>query len=143
MLSKDLGELKVIILMFGIIPFFVTSMLSNIKAINPQYYDLCRTLKFNEWETLWEVVIVGKIDQALEVIRQNFAMAWLMITMVEGLDMSGGGIGTQLIKSNRVMHLSEIFAVQLVILGLGIGFDYLLTYLRVWLFPYVKLEQSK
>lgn len=142
-LSKDLSDLKIILLMFGIIPFFVTSMINNINSINPQYYDLCKTLKFNKWETLWEVVIVGKIDQAIEVIRQNFAMAWLMITMVEGLDMSAGGVGTVLIKSNRVMHLSEIFAVQFIILILGIGFDYFLSYLRTWLFPYVKLEQSK
>jgi sulfonate transport system permease protein len=75
----------------------------------------------------------------LEILRQNFAIAWLMITLVEGLSMSEGGIGTLLIKYNKYNDLSHVIAIQGVIFLIGIGFDYLLGGLRRWLFPYVKL----
>jgi len=143
LLTQNGGQLKISLLVFGIVPFFVTSLLSIIENINRQEYDLCRTLRMNSWQTLWEVVIVGRFDQVFEVMRQNFAIAWMMITMVEGLSMSEGGLGTLLIKANKFIDLGGVMAILLVIFVLGIFFDFLLGTLRHWLFPYTKLETAK
>ncbi|MBC7451200.1 MAG: nitrate ABC transporter permease, partial [Cytophagales bacterium] len=89
------------------------------------------------------VVIIGRLDQVFEVMRQNFAIAWMMITMVEGLSMSEGGLGTMLIKSNKYIDLGTVFSILIIIFLLGIFFDFLLGQLRYWLFPYTKLEKSK
>ena len=97
----------------------------------------------NNWQTLLEVVIIGRLDQVFEVMRQNFAIAWMMITMVEGLSMSEGGLGTMLIKSNKYIDLSTVFGILVIIFGLGILFDYLLKNMRYWLFPYAKLQIRK
>ena len=142
LLTKDGSELKLSLLVFGIVPFFVTSFLSVIVRINPQEYDLCKTLGYNNWQTLYEVIIVGKADQVFEILRQNFAISWLMITMVEGLSMSEGGIGTLLIKYNKYNDLTNVLALQLVIFIIGLCFDYLLGALRHWLFPYSKLKTA-
>lgn len=136
-ISKDGHELKIDILLFGIVPFFVTSMLFIIKDIQKEY-ELCITLRMNKWRTLYEIVILGKLDQLFEVMRQNFAIAWLMITMVEGLAMSEGGIGTSLIKAAKYLDMSKVFALLLVILLIGIIFDYLLSKTRTWLFSYAR-----
>jgi ABC-type nitrate/sulfonate/bicarbonate transport system permease component len=143
LLTSDGHQLKLSLLIFGIVPFFVTSFLSIVDAINTQEYDLCKTLRMNNWQTLWEVVIIGRLDQVLEVMRQNFAIAWMMITMVEGLSMSEGGLGTMLIKSNKYIDLSTVFAILVIIFGLGIFFDYMLAQIRFWLFPYTKLQIRK
>ena len=142
LLTKDGSELKLSLLVFGIVPFFVTSFLSVIVRIDPQEYDLCKTLGYNNWQTLYEVIIVGKADQVFEILRQNFAISWLMITMVEGLSMSEGGIGTLLIKYNKYNDLTNVLALQLVIFIIGLCFDYLLGVLRHWLFPYSKLKTA-
>jgi NitT/TauT family transport system permease protein len=139
LLTKDGSQLKLSLLIFGIVPFFTTSFLSVILHINKQEYELCQTLGYNRWQTLYEVVIVGKADQVFEIVRQNFAIAWMMITMVEGLSMSEGGIGALLIKYNKYNDLTNVLALQGVIFGLGLCFDYLLGTLRKWLFPYTKL----
>jgi len=141
LLTQDGHQLKLSLLIFGIVPFFVTSLLSIIDSINVQEYELCKTLRMNNWQTLLEVVIVGRLDQVFEVMRQNFAIAWMMITMVEGLSMSEGGLGTMLIKSNKYIDLSTVFAILVIIFGLGIFFDYLLKQMRLWLFPYTKIEK--
>jgi NitT/TauT family transport system permease protein len=140
LLTTDGSQLKLSLLVFGIVPFFVTSFLSVIVHINRQEYELCKTLGYNKWETLYEVIIIGKADQVLEILRQNFAIAWLMITLVEGLSMSEGGIGTLLIKYNKYNDLTNVLALQLVIFFIGLGFDYLLGSLKKWLFPYTKLQ---
>ena len=141
LLTKDGSQLKLSLLVFGIVPFFITSFLSVISNIHRQEYDLCKTLGYTRWQTLYEVVIVGKADQVLEILRQNFAIAWLMITLVEGLSMSEGGIGTLLIKYNKYNDLPHVMAIQAIIFLIGIGFDYLLGGLRRWLFPYTKLAR--
>jgi ABC-type nitrate/sulfonate/bicarbonate transport system permease component len=138
--THDGHQLKISLLIFGIVPFFVTSFLSVIAAINTQEYELCKTLRMSNWRTLLEVVIIGKLDQVLEVLRQNFAIAWMMITMVEGLSMSEGGLGTMLIKSSKYINMANVFAVLLIIFLIGVLFDYLLGKARHWLFPYTKIN---
>ena len=86
---------------------------------------------------------MGRLDQVVEVMRQNFAIAWMMITMVEGLSMSEGGLGTLLIKSNKYIDLSTVFGILVIIFAMGILFDYLLKNIRYWLFPYAKLHIRK
>jgi ABC-type nitrate/sulfonate/bicarbonate transport system permease component len=140
LLTSDGSQLKLSLLLFGIVPFFVTSLLSVIDCIDKQEFELCATLGMNKWRTLWEVIIVGRLDQVFEVMRQNFAIAWMMITMVEGLSMSEGGLGTMLIKSNKYIDLSTVFAILLIIFLIGVFFDYILGALRFWLFPYTKIQ---
>ena len=142
LLTQDGSQLKLSLLVFGIVPFFVTSFMSVLNSINKQEYELCKTLGYNSWEALYEVVIIGKADQVFEILRQNFAIAWLMITLVEGLSMSEGGVGTLLIKYNKYNDLTHVLALQLVIFVIGISFDYLLGNLRRWLFPYSKLQTN-
>lgn len=138
MISHNLSELKMYLLMFGIIPFFVTSFLSIVSSTPPEERWKGYVNKSGRWGTLWEVIIVGKLDMLFEVMRQNFAISWMMITMVEGFAMSEGGIGTLLIKSNKYLDLSPVFAMLVVVLVLGLVFDYTLSKLRLVLFPYLK-----
>ena len=139
LLTKDGNQLKLSLLVFGIVPFFVTSFLSVIINIDKQEYELCKTLGYSNWQTLYEVIVIGKADQVFEILRQNFAISWLMITLVEGLNMSEGGIGTLLIKYNKYNDLTHVLALQAVIFLIGILFDYLLGAIRHWLFPHTKL----
>lgn len=143
LLTQDGSQLKLSLLIFGIVPFFVTTFLSVIVTTDNQQFEICKTLGYNNWETLYEVIIVGKADQVLEIIRQNFAIAWLMITMVEGLSMSEGGVGTMLIKYNKYNDLTNVLALQLVIFIIGLCFDFILGNLKFWLFPYSKLQVQK
>jgi len=129
-------QLKVSLLIFGIVPFFVTSLLAEFESINLQEFELCTTLRMNSWKTWLEVVVRGRLDQVFEVMRQNFAIAWLMITSVEGLSMSEGGLGVMLIKANKYVQLEAVFGTLVIIFILGVLFDYILGKMRQWLFPY-------
>jgi NitT/TauT family transport system permease protein len=142
LLTQNGSQLKLSLLIFGIVPFFVTSFMAVILSTDKQQYELCKTLGYNNWETLYEVIIVGKADEVFEILRQNFAISWLMITLVEGLSMSEGGVGTLLIKYNKYNDITNVIALQLVIFSIGLCFDFLLGSMKHWLLPYSKYEKE-
>lgn len=135
---KEAASIKMAVLLFGIVPFLTTSMLSVVASIPKEEIDLCTTLRMSPWRTLLEVVILGRRDAALDVVRQNFAIAFTMITTVEGISMAAGGLGTMLIRSNKNLDMATIFSVLLSALLFGVLADYLLRVARNFFFPYVK-----
>jgi NitT/TauT family transport system permease protein len=126
------------LLIFGIVPYFVTSFLSVVNNIPQQEIDKSYVNRRTSFETLYEVVIKGKLDLLFEVMRQNFAISWMMITTVEAYDMSGGGIGVMLLKSNKHLDLGPVFAMLFIVLMTGMLFDYGLGKLRYILFEYLQ-----
>jgi NitT/TauT family transport system permease protein len=140
LLTANGHQLKIALLVFGITVFFVTAMVEIIRAIPKYEFHHARTLRMNEWQVVWEVIILGRFDQVFEVIRQNFAISWMMLTMVEGISRSEGGIGTLLLNQNKHFHLDAVFAIQLVILLMGIGLDYGIGLLKKLFCPYANLQ---
>jgi NitT/TauT family transport system permease protein len=128
------------LMVFGISVFMITAFVAMINAIPKDEFNHARTLRMSEWETVWEVVILGRIDHVFEIIRQNFAIAWMMLTMVEGISRSEGGIGTMLLNQSKHLHLDAVFAIQIVILLVGIFMDYLIGVFKNILCPYAKLN---
>lgn len=141
-LFKESSIIKSSLLVFSIVPFFVASALSLIGSIDPQELELCKTLNMNPWETLYEVVIRGKLDQVLEIIRQNIGVSFMMLTFVESLS-DEGGIGMMMVKQNRSPDgLSSIIAILIFLAIFGSLLDSLLISLRKYLFPYVNTKSK-
>jgi len=86
---------------------------------------------------------LGRLDLVVEVIRQNFAISWMMLTLVEGIVRAEGGIGVLLLNNNKLLRLADVFAIQFVILLMGIFLDYAIGLARQLLFPYSKLTLEK
>ena len=132
-------SLKVTLLVFGITVFFVTNMVGVVQAVTRNELNHARTLRMSEWEVVWEVIILGKFDQVFDVIRQNFAIAWALLTLVEGISRAEGGVGTMLLNQNKHFHIDAVFAIQLVILLVGIALDYGIGFLKKLFCPYATL----
>lgn len=135
-------SLQVAMLTFGVTVFYVTSMLSVVHSVPPVELDHARTLRMKPWRIVWEVVVRGTLDQALDVLRQNAAMGWMMLTMVEGLVRSEGGVGVMLIDQNRRLNLAGVFAIQASILAVGMLQDFVISQVRAMLCPYSVLKEG-
>jgi NitT/TauT family transport system permease protein len=132
-------ELKLSLLVFSVSVFFLTSMADVLNSIPREQFDLARVMHMNEWRVTWEVVVLGQFDKAFDVIRSNAAMSFMMLTMVEGIVRSEGGVGTVLMDQNHHFRLSAVFAIQITILLLGIGQDYAIGMLKRMVCPYAFL----
>ncbi|HEV8582988.1 MAG TPA: nitrate ABC transporter permease [Thermoanaerobaculia bacterium] len=136
-------SLKISLLVFGMTVFFVTSMAAEILAIPREKFDHARTLRMSEWKVVWEVVVLGTAEKAFEVLRQNAAIGWMMLTMVEGISRSEGGVGAMLLNQNKHFHLAEVFAIQMTILLVGLLQDYGIGVARRLFLPYADLTLER
>jgi NitT/TauT family transport system permease protein len=116
--------LKLVLLTFGMTVFLLTSMLGVIANIPAEDFHYARTLRMGPWRSVWEIAVRGTLDQTIEAVRQNAAIGWMMLTMVEGLVRSEGGIGVLLLNGNKQFRLESVFALQLMILVIGLLQDY-------------------
>jgi NitT/TauT family transport system permease protein len=136
-------DLKVALLTFGMTTFFVTSMSQVVLEIPQSEYDYMRVMGASEVRILWEVVVRGTLDRALDVLRQNVAMGWAMITMVEGISRAEGGIGAMILDENKHFLLAEVYAILFVILLLGLTMDYGMGVLTNVLCPHVAMRRVR
>ena len=143
LVSSDGHWLRVWILTFGMFVFMVTALLSDMAATPRDQIDHCRTLGMHHWRITWEVAVLGKLDTVLDLMRQNAAVGWTLLTLVEGITRSEGGIGAALLNQNRYFLLAGVFAIQSTILAYGLLQDWLLSVLKDMLCPYGTLGKER
>jgi NitT/TauT family transport system permease protein len=131
--------LKVALLTFSMCSFFVTSMARVVIEIPRAEFDHLRVLGASETRIFYEVVVRGTLDKALEVLRQNVAIGWAMITMVEGISRSEGGVGAMILNQNKHFLLAEVYAILFVILLWGLIMDYAMGVITNLICPYAQL----
>ncbi len=134
--------LKLSLLTFGMTVFLTRSMIDVVKSAPQSEIDYARTLGLSGWRLTWELMVRGRSGDMLDLIRQNAAVGWTLLAMVEGITRSEGGIGAMLLNSNKYFNLNAVFAIQLTILAYGIVQDYALSYLRSVLCPWTRLNRS-
>lgn len=139
LMTRNGHQLKVSLLVFSVTVFFLTSMADVVASVPKEKYDLARTLRMGEWRVVWEVVILGQADKAFDALRQNAAMGWLMLTLIETISREGGGIGTLLMDQNKHFHLAEVFAIQICILVIGIAQDWAIGAFKKVVCPYADM----
>jgi len=137
------APLKTSLMVLGVSVFYVTSMASVIAAIPKSEFDHARTLRMGEARVVWEVVILGTADKAFEVLRQNAAIGWMMLTMVEGISRSEGGVGAMLLNQQKYFRLPEVFAIQIAILIVGLLQDWFIGFVRGIVCPYADLTLER
>jgi NitT/TauT family transport system permease protein len=70
-----------------------------------------------------EVVIKGRIDYVIELVRQNLAIVWVMLVTVESI-LIAAGLGV-LIKNGDRLGANGPIAVQGIIILVGISLDFI------------------
>jgi NitT/TauT family transport system permease protein len=133
--------LKVMVLTFGMTVFYLRDMLHVVQNIPREQYDHARALGLSPVRTVLEVVVYGTFSDALESLRVNAAMGWMMLTMVEGVVRSEGGIGVVLLNMNRHMDLAAEAALLIVLFTVGVAQDFLIGFVKDYIVcPYARVK---
>jgi ABC-type nitrate/sulfonate/bicarbonate transport system permease component len=135
-------NLKLALLTFGMTVFLTRSTIDEMKSIPLESIDYARSLGMKGWRITYEIGVRGRLHVMLDLLRQNAAIGWTLIVMVEGLVRSDGGIGALLLIQGKYFNLSSVFAIQLTILFYGIVQDVMLNLIRSMLCPYSNLNRS-
>lgn len=135
-------NLKLALLTFGMTVFLTRSTIDEMKSIPLESIDYARSLGMKGWQITYEIGVRGRLHVMLDLLRQNAAIGWTLIVMVEGLVRSDGGIGALLLIQGKYFNLSSVFAIQLTILTYGIIQDMVLNLIRATVCPYTNLNRS-
>ncbi|MEM7180679.1 MAG: ABC transporter permease subunit [Spirochaetota bacterium] len=134
--------LKLSLLAFGMSVFYITSMYTIITEIPQEKFDYARALGLSKIQILWHVMVRGTAAEMLEALRQNAAIAWMMITAVEGI-VRAGGIGDRLWSSNKHFARGEVLAILFCILTIGVIQDILLKGMAKAFAPHTEKEGNR
>jgi ABC-type nitrate/sulfonate/bicarbonate transport system permease component len=120
--------------------FFLTAALNKIvDGIPSDLYDEAKVLRMSPWQQLWYVTVRQSLPQAFEAVQDVMAMGWAMLPMVEGAIRSEGGVGVLILNQERYMNFDAVYGIALCVLLIGIGQDYLISYLRGSMCPHTNL----
>ncbi len=128
--------MKVAMLTMGMAFFLVTSMTGVIDAIPRMKYELAKVLGYNDWHVFWSVVVRPTLPQMIDMVAQNAAMGWVMITAIETFNRTEGGIGSQIYAWSSTNQLPEVYAYLIVIGVIAVLEDWFFVLLKRVLFPY-------
>jgi NitT/TauT family transport system permease protein len=128
--------MKVAMLTTGMSFFLVTSMTGVIDAIPRLKYELAKVLSYNDWHVFWSVVVRPTLPQMIDMVAQNAAMGWVMITAIETYNRTEGGIGSQIYAWSSTNQLPEVYAYLIIIGVIAVIEDWFFVLLKRALFPY-------
>jgi NitT/TauT family transport system permease protein len=128
--------MKLAMLTFGMGVFMLSSMKTEVQQVPLPKLDYVRSLRANPVRVLWEAQVMGTSGKAFDTLIDTAAMAWLMLTAVEGIVRTEGGIGVMLLAENKHYNIAGIIAVQLVFLTAGLVQDFGLRTLKKVLLPH-------
>ena len=135
-LVNDARSIQVWVLVMFMSTFLITGLMQMIKDIPNEEFEHARTLGCNRWEVLWEVVIKGRFDYVIELVRQNLAIVWMMLVSIESILIAAGGLGVLIKNGDKLGDNGRVIAVQIVIIVVGLSLDFILTKLRKSVFRY-------
>jgi NitT/TauT family transport system permease protein len=133
--------MKVAMLTVGMSFFLVTSMTAVIASIPRMKFELARVLGYSDLQTFYTVVVRGTAPQMLEVIAQNAAIGWVMITAIETYNRTEGGIGSQIYAYSSVNNLPAVYAYLIIIGIIAISEDWLFALVKRVAFPHTTVAE--
>lgn len=139
MYIHDARNMQIWIMVIFLTTFLTTSLIAVVKDIPQEEFDHAKSLKCSRWETLWQVIVLGRLDYVIDVIRQNLAITWMMLVTVESIVVASGGLGFLIKNSDKFMNHGRIVALQIIILLIGLFLDWFINFLRKAIFRYSKM----
>ncbi len=128
--------MKVAMLTTGMSFFLVTSMTGVIASIPRLKYELAKVLGYKDWQVFYSVVVRPTLPAMIDMIAQNAAIGWVMITAIETYNRTEGGIGSQIYSYSSTNQLAEVYAYLIIIGVIAVLEDWFFALLKRVLFPY-------
>lgn len=128
--------LKVWTMVFMMSVYFVSANVQRIDSFSQEEIDHAVTMRMTSWQTLWHCVVRGKLHLFGYDFIPCMGMGWSMLSFVEGLSRTAGGIGDLMLQADKITSLSGIMALAILSGALGFGIWYGLRSLLIVAFPF-------
>ena len=126
---------KIALILIGTV-FFNTLMTANVVwQVPTELIRVSQTLGASSLTVFRKVIFPHAVPGMIDSVRVNLAAAWNLIVVAE-LIAADQGLGYRIVRSQKFLHIDQIFVVLVVIGLLGVGADILLRTARNRLAPW-------
>jgi len=95
---------------------------TGIKNINPLFLRAAKTMGAGEIQTYWNVILPASLPSVISGMKQGWSFAWR--ALIAGEMMSAPkGLGHVLMMGRDLADISQVMAVMIVIIALGLIID--------------------
>ena len=126
LIMKGLGGdvLKVTTMTLLISFYFVASVIQHFDELPKEEIDQAVCMRMSSWQILWHRVIRGKLHIVCYDFIPCLGMGWSMLSFVEGLSRSEGGLGDLFLQVDKINNYASILALAIIsgLLGFGMWF---------------------
>jgi NitT/TauT family transport system permease protein len=120
------------LLTFAAVWPILLSTAAGVRALDPAWLQLSRSLAATRWETLVHIVLPGVLGHVLTGVRLAIGILWIVLVPCEMLGVSAG-LGYFILDTRDRLAYSELMAMVLVIGALGFLLDWAACALhRLW-----------
>ncbi len=142
MLHFNGDQLKLLTMTFIITVYFVASNVQGNFGINPQMVYHGFTLGMSRWQILWHRVVRGAMYHNIGMFLPNFGMGFSMLSLVEGMSRSSGGIGDVMLQQEKIYSFSGMAALCIITAMLGFVLWLIITKLNAGMHPYADQQNQ-
>lgn len=135
------GDTASWLMIFGISTYMIDGAVGIALSVNKDDVNYAKSLRLSRWKIFRELIVYSKLTKFFAMAIGCFAISWMLLASVENIVKANGGIGVVMAESQKYFHLEEVYAIQLLILLVGIVTDFLLNWFNNLLFPYITLKQ--
>jgi sulfonate transport system permease protein len=141
-LTGDVESQMSWMMIFGITTFFIDGSVGIALSVTKDDVSYAKSLRLSRWQVFRELIIYNKLPAFFSMAISNFAIAWMLLSSIENIAKSSGGIGVVLAESSKYFHLDEVYATQILILFTGITADFIFNTVNNWIFPHITLKTA-
>jgi ABC-type nitrate/sulfonate/bicarbonate transport system, permease component len=119
-------------------PLAVQNIIEGVRSIDHQLLEMILSYRVNYRLQLTRFYLPSLIPFLAAAISSGLGITWKVLIAAEVLAYPAWGIGTQMDTARVYLQTDKVFAWTLVVIALGLFFDYLLDYLLKRPFHYWK-----
>jgi NitT/TauT family transport system permease protein len=129
--------MKVQFLTFAILVYLITAVVFRVQEIPQVYVDAVKTLGANKWQIIKTVFIPQVLSRVSTDFINIVAISWTYAIYVELINKQEGGIGALIYNLYfRQNETEKLYALILIMVGVGFLFDQLLRWIDRKAFPF-------
>jgi NitT/TauT family transport system permease protein len=129
--------MKVQFLTFAILVYLITAVVGRIRETPQIYVDAVKTLGASQWQIIRTVFIPQVLSRVFTDFINIVAISWTYAVYVELINKQEGGIGALIYNLYfRQNQAEKLYALILIMVAVGYGFDVLLKQIDRKIFPF-------
>lgn len=112
-----------------VFPMVIQNIIEGIRNIDRDLLEMVDIYRVKKWRQITTLYFPSLLPHLVASIAAGLGVTWKVLIAAEVLAYPAWGIGTQMDNARVYLQTDKVFAWTIVVMMIGIFFDYLLDYL--------------